>query len=122
MVNTNLDDPRLEGKSPIIKVAYKMLRYAMDRLLNGDCSEDELAYTIETMNKLGTDYVHPNEFLNYDKAMELLGYGNNRVGFLNLMRKHNIKNEVVNNVKIGFSRTKILALKTKLKNVSDKKR
>lgn len=115
MENLSSDEYRLEGKNPIIKVAYKMLRYAIDRLLNGDCSEDELAYTIEAMNKLGTDYVHPNEFLNYDKAMELLGYGKNRVGFLKLMRKNNIKNEIVNNRKMGFSRKKILALKAKMK-------
>ena len=46
--------------------------------------------------------------------MRLLGYSSNRVGFSNLMKRHNIKQQVFRNQKVGFKKSEILALKSEL--------
>ena len=54
--------------------------------------------------------------------MRLLGYSSNRVAFSNLMKKHNIKQQVFRNQKVGFKKSEILALKSELEAEQKAKR
>lgn len=67
------------------------------------------------MDKLGTAFVDPDEYWNYDRCMDELGMGQNRAAFTALMKKHGIKNRKVNNVHVGFPKADIIALKNELK-------
>lgn len=97
----------LDRKPSIMKFVAKQLLRGINSIL--------LANTISHMDKLGTAFVDPDEYWNYDRCMDELGMGQNRAAFTALMKKHGIKNRKVNNVHVGFPKADIIALKHELK-------
>lgn len=77
-------------------------------------TEDCIAQAINSIEKVNSEYVREDDFLNYDSAMRILHYSSNRVGFSNLMKKKGIKQHKFRNQKIGFKKSEILALKAEL--------
>lgn len=100
----------LDRKPSIMKFVAKQLLRGINSILNDECDENELANTISHMDKLGTAFVDPDEYWNYDRCMDELGMGQNRAAFTALMKKHGIKNRKVNNVHVGFPKADIIAL------------
>lgn len=105
----------LDRKPSIMKFVAKQLLRGINSILNDECDENELANTISHMDKLGTAFVDPDEYWNYDRCMDELGMGQNRAAFTALMKKHGIKKRKVNNVHVGFPKADIIALKHELK-------
>lgn len=108
------DNEKFNKLSPMMKVFGKTLLNGIDRLINGECSEEEIAQTSAMIGNMGTNYKCPEDYLTVDKAMKILGFGQNRQGCINLLKKNGIPNEKFNNVPIGYNRTKVLALKAKI--------
>lgn len=90
-------------------------------LLSNDCDEEDIAYSVNSLTKINSEYIREEDYLSYDKAMALLHFGNNRVAFCELMKRHNIKNRKFNNCYIGFPKSKILALASDMKEELAKK-
>lgn len=111
----------IDKLSPIRKFVFETIFSRIFDIFSSDYSEEELSLAVNSLEKVGSEHINPNDYLNYDKAMELLHMGNNRAGFSELMRKHGIKNRIVNNVHIGFPKAELLALKKELE-VEVKKR
>lgn len=109
----------LDKKPSVMRIAVKMLLKAINSIIKDECDEDELSNALESMNRMGKDYIHPDEYWSYDKAMKYLGMNNNRVGFSRLMKQNGIKNKIINNVNIGFPSKKIIALKSRLEEERD---
>lgn len=99
--------------SPILSVAYKLLTQATKQILEGECNEEEIAEVLVSLSPETRGYKKPDDYVTIDKGMKLLGMGQNRVGFCNLMKKHHIVNEKFNTVHIGYKKQKIIALKHK---------
>lgn len=96
------------------RALFKMLKGAMEQLVSGECSEEEIDDTIRRLNPDMKGYKCEDDYVTIDEGMRLMRYGKNRSGFCNLMKKHGIHNETFKNLKIGYSRRKIIALKHKL--------
>lgn len=95
-------------------VIYKLVD-CIDDIINGKCDEQLLVNTMSTIENNASGRYCKDDLLNYDKAGEILGFGStNRVGLKRLLDKHNIKEVVINNMKVGFRRDEIMLLKYKL--------
>ena len=106
-------DERIKGLSPSFRVCSRMLANAIEQILSGECTEDEIADVITSLNPETKGYKREEDYVTIDKGMKMLGLGQNRVRFCALMRENGIVNEKFNTVPIGYNRRKILALKHK---------
>lgn len=95
-------------------IIYKLVD-CIDDIINGKCDEQLLVNTMSTIENNASGRYSKDDLLNYDKAGEILGFGTtNRIGLKNLLDKNNIHEVVINNMKVGFRRDEIMALKDKL--------
>lgn len=103
-------------KLPIVlRMAVNYLLDMVDKIINGECNEDTVASTISTLNNNASGRVCKDDVLNYDKAGEILGFGaTNRSGLKAVLDKYGIKQVVINNMRCGFLRSDIMALRDKL--------
>lgn len=106
-------DAMVSDKSPLIQVAYNTMKQAIFQLASGECNEGVVGGTLSSLSPQTNGYVREDEYVTVDEAMRILHMGQNRIGFYEKMKKHKIDNEMFNNVHVGFSRAKILALKAK---------
>lgn len=87
----------------------------IDDIINGKCDEQLIVNTMSTLENNSKGRYSKDDLLNYDKAGEALGFGcTNRVGLKRLLDRNNIHEVVINNMKVGFRRDEIMALKDKL--------
>lgn len=100
--------------NPISKIVFNTLMSWMKQIIDGNCDEDSISDEASKINASTQGFTHEDDYLTLDKAMKILGFGQNRVGCLNLLRKNGIHNEKFNNVNIGYRRDKVVALKRKL--------
>lgn len=95
-------------------VIYKLVD-CIDDIINGKCDEQILVNTMSTLENNANGRYSKEDLLNYDKAGESLGFGTtNRAGLKKLLDKNGIHEVVINNMKVGFRRDEIMALKDKL--------
>lgn len=106
-------DERIKGLSPSFRVCCRMLANAIEQILSGECTEDEIADVMTSLSPETKGYKREEDYVTIDKGMKMLGLGQNRVRFCALMRENGIVNEKFNTVPIGYNRRKILALKHK---------
>lgn len=99
-----------------------MLKSAMEDIVSGRCDEDEIAETMAAISKMESSYKREDDYATIDEGMRILGFGQNRMGFCNLMKQNGIVNEKFNNMKIGYNKRKILALKAKMNDEYQKRR
>ena len=102
------------GLSASGRALLKMLKGAIDQLVSGECSDEEIDDTIRRLNPDMKGYRCEDDYVTIDEGMKLMHYGTNRAGFCNLMKKYGICNETFKNIKIGYNRKKIIALKHRL--------
>lgn len=100
--------------SGIKKFLFETLFSRLFDIFTEDCSDNDLAQAINSIEKVNSEYVREDDFLNYDSAMRILHYSSNIVGFSNLMKKKGIKQHKFRNQKIGFKKSEILALEAEL--------
>lgn len=94
--------------SPIKRTALKVIDFIRERIIDDECTDDELS---ETLNKLHFDtnkeYIRASDYVNADEAMRILHLGYNRNKLFQLTKKYGITNHKINNVNIGFKRKEI---------------
>lgn len=112
---------KLGDLSPCMRASCKLLANAIEQILAGECTEEEIAETIASLNPESKGYKREEDYVTVDKGMKILGMGQNRTAFCNLMRKNSIVNEKFNTVPIGYNRQKILALKHKTEDEYQKR-
>lgn len=107
--------------SPIKRTLFDTLLDKIFVLFNEDCSDNDIYITVNSLSNVNTEYINPNDYISYDKAMEILNFGKNRIAFSNLMKIKGIKNKKVNNVHIGFPKSEIFDLASEIKEKRKKK-
>lgn len=106
---------RIDNAPLFAKTAINTLLKCIDDLLGNKCSENDVASAISQLNDNANDRFSDHELLNYDEAGRLLGFGTtNRIALKKLLDKHNIKQVVMNNTKVGFPAYKVYELKREL--------
>lgn len=96
------------------RALLRILKSAIDQLVSGQCSDEEIDDTICRLNPCMKGFKCEDDYVTIDEGMRILHFGHNRSGFCNLMKKYGIRNETFRNIKIGYSRQKIIALKHRL--------
>lgn len=104
----------VEKLTGIKKFLFETLFSRIFDIFSDDCTEEDISSAVNSLEKVNSEYVRPDDYLNYDKAMDILHFGNNRAGFSALMKKNGIKQHTFKNQKIGFKKSEIIALKTEL--------
>lgn len=98
----------------IKKILFQILFDKIWSIFSEDCSEEDISSAVTALEKVGTEYIRPQDYMNYDEAMKLFQFTNNRNGFNELMKKHGIKQHMFKNMKIGFKKSELLVLKYEL--------
>lgn len=105
------------GLSATKKLALATLDFIKERIIKGDCSDDELNENLSRLNcEANKDYINKNDYINADQAIKILGIGYNRNKLFELTKKYGIVNHTLNNQHIGFKRKEIERLACILKN------
>lgn len=104
------------AKQPfIIRQAANYVLNILNTLINGGCDEDKITSTMGTLSQNAQGRYSDDDLVNYDNACKILGFSvTNRVGLKRLLDKNGIKQVVINNMKCGFVRSDIMAIRDKL--------
>ena len=99
----------------VFRLAVDMLVGVIKKILNNECDEEEVTDTMATF-KANADRRYANEDLvNYDQAAKILGVSvTNRIRLKSLLDANGVKQVVMHNQRIGFKRSEVMALRTKL--------
>lgn len=104
----------VEKLSGIKKFLFETLFSRIFDIFSDECSEEDISSAVNSLEKVNSEYVRPDDYLNYDQAMRMLGLSNNRNGFCVLMKKNGIVQHTFKNQKIGFKKSEIISLKSEL--------
>lgn len=109
MQNTNLSATK--------RLALSTLDFIKERIIKGDCSDEELQENMSRINcEANDDYINKNDYVNADQAIKILGIGYNRNKLFELTKKYGVVNHTLNNQHIGFKRKEIERIACILKN------
>ena len=117
IINTTSEDEEIKIKSLplILRIALDTLVGVIKKILNNECNEDEVADTIATLDANAGGRYANEDLVNYDQAARILGVSvTNRVKLKLLLDLNGIKQVVMHNQRVGFKRSQIMALRTKL--------
>lgn len=91
------------------------MRHGIELIDQDKCDEAEAAAMISRFNAESRGFYDAHSFVNYDKAMKMLGV-KNRNAFKTLCDTNHIEQKKMNNMPVGFLRCEIEDLATRLRN------
>lgn len=112
-----IDNDSKEKLMRLPLVSRKLSEYFIDfadGIVNGKFNDDEIVTTMGTLNQNANSRYCDEDLMNYDKAGMALGFGCNRSGLKRLLDRYNIKQVIINNMRCGFRRSEIMALRDKV--------
>lgn len=109
------EEKKIKSLPLVFRIAVDMLVGIIKKIINNECDEDEVTDTMATL-KANADRRYANEDLvNYDQAAKILGVSvTNRIRLKSLLDANGVKQVVMHNQRIGFKRSEVMALRTKL--------
>ena len=115
MIFSEDEENRIKSLPLILRIAIDTLVGVIKKILNNECNEDEVADTIATLNANADGRYANEDLVNYDQAAKILGVSvTNRLRLKSLLDANGVKQVVMHNQKIGFKRSEVMALRTKL--------
>lgn len=112
---TEEEKKKIDKLPVVLRMALDTLVNAVRKILNDECDESIATNTMATVNANAQSRFADEDLVNYEEAAKILGLSvTNRMRFKSIMNKHNIRQVVIHNQKVGFRRDEILALRTKL--------
>lgn len=115
MIFSEDEEKKIKSLPLVLRLAVDTLVCVIKKIINNECDEDEVTDTMATLNA-NTDSRYANEDLvNYDQAANILGVSvTNRLRLKSLLDANGVKQVVMHNQRIGFKRSEVMALRTKL--------
>ena len=115
------EEEKIKSLPIVFRLAVEMLLGLIKKILNNECDEDEVTDTLASLNANADSRYADEDLVNYDKAAKIIGVSvTNRLKLKSLLDAHGIKQVVMHNQKIGFKRSELMALRTKLYAKRDK--
>ena len=117
MEATNNTEQKFDYRTLSLKKQYvwKLCRQIMKDLKNGEgCTDEEIDDLIATTEPRSRGYFREEDFVTVDDSMRILGLGQNRNKFFDLLKVYNIESKTFKGVKIGYKKEEIYRLKEKL--------
>ena len=109
------EERKIKSLPLILRIALDTLVGVIKKILNNECNEDEVADTIAKLNANSDGRYANEDLVNYDQAAKILGVSvTNRLRLKSLLDTNGIKQVVMHNQRIGFKRSEVMALRTKL--------
>ena len=109
------EEGKIESLPLIVRLAMDTLMGVLKKILNDECNEDEVADTIATLDANAGGRYANEDLVNYDQAAKILGVSvTNRLRLKSLLDTNGIKQVVMHNQRIGFRRSEVMALRTKM--------
>ena len=109
-----------KNKSPILQEIRRILADGIKRIDNDECNEDYAYGMMSRFNAESKGFFDKKSFVNYDKAMRIVGI-RQRTKFKEMCNEHHIEMNYVNNQPVGFLRTEIEGLRDKLREENKRK-
>lgn len=120
---TEEEQNKLDRLPLVFKLTINTLLDAVRRILDGDCDESAITDTMATLNNNSQGRYADEDLVNYEEAAKILGISTtNRMKLKLLLDMNNIQQVTLHNQKVGFKRTEIMALRSKLYDKRKKKR
>lgn len=120
---TEEEQSKLDRLPLVFKLAINTLLDAVRRILDGDCDESAITDTMATLNNNSQGRYADEDLVNYEEAARMLGISaTNRMKLKLLLDMNNIQQVTLHNQKVGFKRSEIMALRSKLYDKRKKKR
>lgn len=115
MTFNEYEEKKIKSLPLVFRLAVDMLLGLINKILNNECDEDEVTDTLATLNANADSRYADEDLVNYDKAANILGVSvTNRIRLKSLLDANGVKQVVMHNQKIGFKRSELMALRTKL--------
>ena len=109
------EEKKIKSLPLVFRLAVDMLLGLIKKILNNECDEDEVTDTLATLNANADSRYANEDLVNYDQAANILGVSvTNRIRLKSLLDSNGIKQVVMHNQRIGFKRSEVMALRTKL--------
>ena len=109
------EENKIKSLPLVFRLAVDMLVGVIKKILNNECDEDEVTDTMATLNANADSSYANEDLVNYDQAAKILGVSvTNRIRLKSLLDANGVKQVVMHNQKVGFKRSEIMALRTKL--------
>ena len=93
--------------SSIKKAALSVIDAIRDKIINNECDEMTLTESLSQFHPAMNGYFSRWEYINADRAMDILQLGYNRGKFFSLLKEYGIENHKLNNMPIGYKRSDI---------------
>ena len=115
------EEKKIKSLPLVLRLAVDALVGVIKKILNNECNEDEVTDTMATLNANSDSRYANEDLVNYDQAAKILGVSvTNRLKLKSLLDANGVKQVVMHNQKIGFKRSELMALRTKLYAKRDK--
>ena len=109
------EEKKIKSLPLVLRIAVDTLMGVLKKILNDECNEDEVADTIATLDANAGGRYANEDLVNYDQAAKILGVSvTNRIRLKSLLDTNGVKQVVMHNQKVGFKRSEVMALRTKL--------
>ena len=116
---TDEENESIKGLAPITRAVFETIKKWMSLIIDGKCDEVVMEDAARKIANSTEGYINEDNQVTIDGAMKILGFGQNRVGCINLLRRNGIINKKVNNVHVGYDRDQVVALKCKMRKEYD---
>ena len=109
------EEKKIKSLPLVLRIAVDTLVGIIKKILNNECDEDEVTDTLATLNANADSRYSDEDLVNYDQAAKILGLSvTNRIRLKSLLDANGVKQVVMHNQRIGFKRSELMALRTKL--------
>ena len=103
------------SKKPFLNTIRDLLSHGIQMIDDDQCDEAKAMSMVARYNEETKGYYSRNSFVNYDKAMRIMGI-KNRNEFKSVCDANNVTQKTFNNQKVGFLRSEIESLAERLRN------
>ena len=109
------EEKKIKSLPLVLRLAVDTLVGIIKKIINNECDEDEVTDTMATLNANADSRYANEDLVNYDQAANILGVSvTNRIRLKSLLDSNGVKQVVMHNQRIGFKRSEVMALRTKL--------
>ena len=109
------EEKKIKSLPLVLRLAVDTLVGIIKKIINNECDEDEVTDTLATLNANADSRYSNEDLVNYDQAAKILGVSvTNRIRLKSLLDANGVKQVVMHNQKVGFKRSELMALRTKL--------
>ena len=109
------EEKKFKSLPLVLRLSVDALVGVIKKILNNECDEDEVTDTMATLNANADSRFADEDLVNYDQAANILGLSvTNRIRLKSLLDANGVKQVVMHNQKVGFKRSELMALRTKL--------